>query len=340
MVYRFNDEQCSSLRLAAILCYPGIVQKLLNFGARVDVGALNAVVWRWYESLTDRSEKKDAKHQIIGTFLANGASADCKTLKKVLKHGLPTGSTLESLIRTIFREPHWEVFKDLKDGYFATVMKEYAWVQTLFFEFSEICQSMGCPDTCKSKYSGSFDGILTSFITNGKLENVSFLLDHIQPTIGSLTAAIRTKHFDIIEALLSKRIHINGDARCFENLTFDYHEDCDCAPLMDDMGSWCRPATPLAEAILWRNHEGSTALLRAIETGKIQTVKLLLDRGMNANRRAYRGLTRTPLQEACEKGDFEIIKLLLGKGADGNALPAMFEGATALQLAASSEVLE
>jgi ankyrin repeat protein len=79
--------------------------------------------------------------------------------------------------------------------------------------------------------------------------------------------------------------------------------------------------------------EGSTALLYAIETRRIQTVKLLLDRDTNVNQPAKRGLRRTPLQRACETGDFEIIKLLLGKGAAVNAPPAN-GGATALQLAA------
>ncbi|CAH0027802.1 unnamed protein product [Clonostachys rhizophaga] len=326
-VYRFNDKQCSPLGLAAILCYPGVVQKLLNFGAKVDVGALNEVVWEWYDSPTDRNEKRDARHQIIGIFLANGASADCTALKRVLKSGFATGSTLISLIRTTFGESHWEVFRNLGKGYFASVMKEYACVETLFFEFSKICQSMGCSDICKSAYADIFDKILRYAITDGNIELASSVLDHVQPTVWSLTAAIRTKCFEMIQVLLSKRIDIDGCARRFENLAFDYnhhncgsdsdgsrdddHDDhgndydnCNCTPLIDGKKGWYRPTTPLAEAILWRNQDLISTLE---ECGALDGV-----------RDGTPGHLTAALVAAVRVGDVPLLKSLLRLGGACN----------------------
>jgi hypothetical protein len=172
-VYKFNGEQQSPLGLAAGMCHLGLVRMLLKFGAKVDVGSLNAVVSSW-PRLSDGNwrEKENERRQLVGIFLANGASADCETLETILEEGLATGSTLDLLIRTVFGESHWELLETTERNHsdFATIMKEHAWAETLFFDLLKTCQSMDCSETCKSTYFGTFDRILISVITNGNLE--------------------------------------------------------------------------------------------------------------------------------------------------------------------------
>ncbi|KAK8127178.1 hypothetical protein PG984_008286 [Apiospora sp. TS-2023a] len=79
-----------------------------------------------------------------------------------------------------------------------------------------------------------------------------------------------------------------------------------------------------------------TPLLLAVETGRIELVGILLQRGADINRPARRGVIRTPLQEACELGSYSMVEYLLRHGAQVNSPPARQDGGTALQLAAKS----
>ncbi|CAH0057639.1 unnamed protein product [Clonostachys solani] len=328
-VYDFYCEKCTPLGLAARMCHPGLVRKLVSFGAKIDVGELNAVIESWHLSYdVRRSEKKDAIYQIIELFLVNGASPDLETLRTVLQRDLATGSMLESLIHTVFKKSHWELLelRELGAGYFATLIRENAWAESLFFDLLKTCQSMGCSDTCKSTYSRTFDKILIPAITNGNFELASSLLDHLHPTVGSLTAAIRAKNFVMIQAFLSKSIDFGGCARCSEDLTSDYH--CHgCVHRMDDTEGHCRPATPLAEAILWRNQhlisileecgaldrvrDGKSghlaaALVAAVRVGDVPRLKnLLRQRGTR-----YLSDLEAPIEEAICAGNLEMTKIL------------------------------
>lgn len=79
-----------------------------------------------------------------------------------------------------------------------------------------------------------------------------------------------------------------------------------------------------------------TALLKAIEVGNIDLVRLLLQRGAGVNDKLPYYVTRTPLQKAAETGNLEIVRLLIEQEADVNAEPSVSRGGTAFQLAAIS----
>lgn len=79
-----------------------------------------------------------------------------------------------------------------------------------------------------------------------------------------------------------------------------------------------------------------TALMAALETGRQDIVKLMIDQKADVNLPPRLSLRRTPLQYAAELGNLEMIRLLLEKGADVNSPPAFQGGGTALQFAAIS----
>jgi ankyrin repeat protein len=80
--------------------------------------------------------------------------------------------------------------------------------------------------------------------------------------------------------------------------------------------------------------ETRTALLEAINSNNLATVKKLITEGANVNPGARGDIISTPLQAAAKKGSIDIVSLLLEHGADVNAPPHYRHGATALQFAA------
>ena len=77
-----------------------------------------------------------------------------------------------------------------------------------------------------------------------------------------------------------------------------------------------------------------TALVAAIGTRNVSSVKLLIENGADVNPARRPQVKRTPLQRAAEIGDLEILQLLMNHGAEVNAPAAEKGGGTALQLAA------
>lgn len=79
-----------------------------------------------------------------------------------------------------------------------------------------------------------------------------------------------------------------------------------------------------------------TALVVAVETGREDVVKILLDYGADMNARPRLRTIRTALQHAAAIGKAEMVRLLLSNGADPNKEAPPQGGATALQFAAIS----
>ncbi|KAF4451319.1 putative ankyrin repeat-containing domain protein [Fusarium austroafricanum] len=76
-------------------------------------------------------------------------------------------------------------------------------------------------------------------------------------------------------------------------------------------------------------------LIPAIKHNNIELLLLLLEAGADVNEHDRDiNSNRSPLQQAAELGNLEMIECLLKAGADVNLLPALENGATALQFAA------
>jgi ankyrin repeat protein len=76
------------------------------------------------------------------------------------------------------------------------------------------------------------------------------------------------------------------------------------------------------------DREGPTALHLAAQTGLVDVVAYLLDRGMNINERSHNRWGVTALQDAASQGQVEAVRLLLDRGADPNIVGTL--GGTAL----------
>jgi ankyrin repeat protein len=69
------------------------------------------------------------------------------------------------------------------------------------------------------------------------------------------------------------------------------------------------------DAVKWRDQAtGKSTLHLAIEAGRLKLVKLLLERGCDANATDLEGCT--PLCSACKIGRLDMVKVMVGQGAD------------------------
>jgi ankyrin repeat protein len=69
------------------------------------------------------------------------------------------------------------------------------------------------------------------------------------------------------------------------------------------------------DAVQWRDQaNGKSTLHLAIEAGRLKLVKLLLERGCDANVTDLQGYT--PLCSACKIGRLDMVKMMVGHGAD------------------------
>jgi ankyrin repeat protein len=69
------------------------------------------------------------------------------------------------------------------------------------------------------------------------------------------------------------------------------------------------------DAVKWRDKAtGESTLHLAIEAGRLKLVKLLLERGCDANATDLEGYT--PLCSACKIGRLDMVKVMVGHGAD------------------------
>lgn len=90
------------------------------------------------------------------------------------------------------------------------------------------------------------------------------------------------------------------------------------------------------EALIGRPSDAAAALMRAAMTGDTEALKVLINKGLNANARDEYG--RTPLIEAAFGGHIEAIELLLNRAADVHAQDN--DGWTALMEATSKGHVE
>ena len=69
-----------------------------------------------------------------------------------------------------------------------------------------------------------------------------------------------------------------------------------------------------------RNRLGATSLHSAAYNKRLETARLLLERGAAVNAKVTNGDNRTPLHEAAAVGSEDLVQLLLDHGADINAI--------------------
>ena len=84
-----------------------------------------------------------------------------------------------------------------------------------------------------------------------------------------------------------------------------------------------------------KNGAGATALMAAATNGSPDAVRLLLEKGADANVRSKLG--ETPLGNAAGAGNAETVKMLLDRGADVNSRNS--RGYSPLMLAAGSDAM-
>lgn len=92
-------------------------------------------------------------------------------------------------------------------------------------------------------------------------------------------------------------------------------------------------ATAKMEKIPYRCETG---LMVALEIGREDIVRLMVEKGADVNLQPRLSLRRTPLQHAAELGNLDMFRLLIRMGAHVDSPPAFQGGGTALQFAAIS----
>jgi ankyrin repeat protein len=89
--------------------------------------------------------------------------------------------------------------------------------------------------------------------------------------------------------------------------------------------------------LIMETRVGQTALMLALETGREDLVRLLVEEYQaDVSKQTHLFIKQTPLQYAAQLGNLEMVRLLMDLGADVNEEPAIRSGGTALQYAAIS----
>ncbi|KAJ7176323.1 ankyrin repeat-containing domain protein [Mycena crocata] len=178
---------------------------------------------------------------------------------------------------------------------------------------------------------GKYDTALQAAAAGGNLKIVRVLLDsgaHVNILGGeygtALQAAAFAGHLEIVKMLLAKKadVHLQGGKY---GTALAASSTVDIAELLLKNG-----ADP---------NEGSehgTLLQRAAHMGKLDVVKLILERGADVNARC--GPYGTPLQAASAVGAVDVVQLLLSGGADPNINNT--DNGTALELASRGQHLK
>ena len=369
IVCQFRAYSYTPIALASHLHHYGIVQKLLGFGAKVSVAskesdylftgcALAAIVPRWHWYTINVSEVKDEVQdnpeviRIVELLLANGAEISIRLLKDAIRTMSQSNKLVEILVQAVPRERHHELFDSFKQVpfepygrhvpilYHIVEMLEDQLASKIIRNLINICQIMNCTPACSVKYSQTLDEVLFLATLKGNFVLAEYLLGHIQPTIGHLTAAIRSGRPELIDLMLKQGICVRGEAVCFDNMSHSY-ENCHRNGLCHrrSQGLWTardrrrsKPTSPLAEAIrlqdsdLIRRLEHYGALDRisdkatfefqaaAFATAEVDDflyLKQLLTLVPPADKRSLTG----PIEKAIEMGHAGIAKTLIIHGA-------------------------
>lgn len=88
-----------------------------------------------------------------------------------------------------------------------------------------------------------------------------------------------------------------------------------------EMGEYLADTIPFtgADTSYFLSGDPEFNLIRATEFGQLEVVKMLVERGVDADAETYEGVT--PLMFASQNGDIEIMKYLMAHGANVNARP-------------------
>ncbi|KAL7624600.1 hypothetical protein AAE478_006167 [Parahypoxylon ruwenzoriense] len=137
------------------------------------------------------------------------------------------------------------------------------------------------------------------------LDNVAYTKEFARVCLSLLDFAIKTETGIIVQLLLDRSAPPGPKSKTGET-TLETAINC----WSEDVIRWC-----LDKGVFINAGYGWLALLRAIENGQNDMVKLLLDRDVGVTY-AGGGFYRTPLMRAIQKRDTQILRLLLDKGAD------------------------
>jgi len=155
------------------------------------------------------------------------------------------------------------------------------------------------------------------------------LLSDVLEQIGKVPLVVgRDEYIEIFHLLLSHGADPNAEASNDDDfplhIACEFHEEC------------TKDAMLLSKALLAHgadanknNYHNETPLMKAVDNGHTDIVKLLLDAGADVDAFDNDGLTA--LFDASRKGHVETVKLLLEKGADVNKMDNT--GATPLHFA-------
>jgi hypothetical protein len=138
------------------------------------------------------------------------------------------------LVRAVPRELHCELFgvdsTRVHNAYFRTVSEgpsmlgciteklQNQLADKIIRNIIATCQTMNCMPTCTAKYHQTFDEVLSAAILKNNFGLVEYLFSRIQPTVASLTAAIRCGRIDLIELMLKQRNCVGGEAVCCKDM--------------------------------------------------------------------------------------------------------------------------
>ncbi|KAK2592464.1 hypothetical protein QQS21_009843 [Conoideocrella luteorostrata] len=279
IICQFEHRFYSPLALASHLHNFRIVEKLLEFGARVSVAnmepefpfngcALTAIfrlepppVIEMIQSMPqdgfqdDNQDERDVV-RVVELLLTHGAEASTDLLGLAMSNFRQSEKLVEMLYKAVPQERHSELF-DYDVPYEQPILYQIAYYledHTAYMIIKSLmvaCGVMNCEPTCTIKHSQHLGEVLTYAILDGKKRLIKYLLGQIQPAPEHLAAAIHSENLDLIDFMFTQGICTHGEAMRSDLM---YR-------LQGERELYRLPTTPLAEAIRLKNDN----LIRRLE---------------------------------------------------------------------------